>query len=427
MKITHIHIKNLLGIQDLELTPGAVTVISGQNGTGKTSVIESVKAALSKGHDATLLRKGEKAGEAVLVLDDGLEIRKRVTEKTSTTTMTAADGSKISKPASELDKLIDLLSVNPVEFLSASPKERARILLETLPIKLDVEELARITKLPINPVGEPLAYLDSLRKQIYDDRTGVNRAVKEKEATIQQMIQTMPEAPGGASGDENELRAMVAQADTQKAAELERIGSKLQGIRDDTAAKIAAIREEAERQVQALRDALAERETKAASVRERVITSHAEAVREPLAALAAIAADRNNAARREQAVQLIKQMEKGCEDLREHSENQTEALKNLDLYRASLLESLPIPGLEIVNGDVYRNGVHFDRLNTAQKVDVAVEVAKLRAGTLGIVCVDGIELMDSATFEQFCTKAAESGLQMIVSRVTDGQFNIESK
>jgi len=66
MRVSKPEIKNLLGIEQLEIAPGSVTVISGKNASGKTSVLESIKAALGGGHDGTLLRKGAKEGEIFL-------------------------------------------------------------------------------------------------------------------------------------------------------------------------------------------------------------------------------------------------------------------------------------------------------------------------------------------------------------------------
>ena len=78
-KIAKIRINNILGIDELEFDAGQFNQISGPNGTGKTSVLEAIKATLRGGHDATLLRTGAEKGETVLVLDDGTEIAKRVT------------------------------------------------------------------------------------------------------------------------------------------------------------------------------------------------------------------------------------------------------------------------------------------------------------------------------------------------------------
>lgn len=111
-------------------------------------------------------------------------------------------------------------------------------------------------------------------------------------------------------------------------------------------------------------------------------------------------------------------------ELEEDARRQARALDEIEAYKEELLAGLPIPGLEVRDGDVFRNGVQFDRLNTAQQVDIAVEIAKLRAGELGVCCVDGIELLDSGAFDEFRERALDSGLQLFVSRVTDDAFQI---
>ena len=58
----------------LEVPKGEIVAIVGANGSGKTSVLETIQAVLKGGNDATLLREGAAKGEAVLVLDDGTEI-----------------------------------------------------------------------------------------------------------------------------------------------------------------------------------------------------------------------------------------------------------------------------------------------------------------------------------------------------------------
>ena len=41
-------------------------------------------------------------------------------------------------------------------------------------------------------------------------------------------------------------------------------------------------------------------------------------------------------------------------------------------------------------------------------------------------CVDGIELLDSATFDAFRERAIDSGLQLFVSRVSDHDFQVKT-
>lgn len=438
MKVTHIKISNILGVAELELSPGAFNEISGPNGAGKTSVLEAIRSVITGGHDATLLRKGEEKGEVVLVLDDGTEIRKRVTDRASPVEVVQG-GKKISRPADLIKSLTDTMSANPVDFLRASKKDRVKVLLEAMPIEIDVSRLRGIAGINIAPAPgvHALALIQSVHKQLYDERTGTNRAIKEKQSTINQLQLALPDAPEGVSGSEDELQAKLEEANGAKEAELTRIREKLDGIVKDNQSKIDAIRAETQAKIDEIKaeatakvDAIvaAERdiEQKANAQREKAIARHTDQVAPIKQALELIRTDRSNAAKREQALATIKAMQNELVDLESDAESVNEALAGVEKYKNDLLSSLPIPGLEVVEGEIIRNGVPFDRLNTAQQVDIAVEIAKLRAGELGLVCVDGAELLDSKAFEEFKNKSLASGLQLFVTRVADGEFGVKS-
>jgi len=439
MQINHIRISSILGIDELELSPKGFTTISGPNGTGKTSVLEAIKGALAAGHDATLLRNGAEKGEIVLVLDDGMEISKTVKPGASSTTV-RRDGEKISRPAEAIKALTDALSVNPIDFLLAKPKDRTRVLLEAMPLEADTEHLTEIAGIQISaqPGVHALHVIDQVHKQVYDARTGTNRAVKEKQATINQLEAAVPPQPEGVEGDEQELSQRIADADAARSLLLGKIDTKLQGLRTKTQQDIDAVRAEVQRKIdeakaegQASVDAInaeqAEQERKAAAARENANAKHTETTQPLLAQLQVIRNDREAAGRRKQTIDTIATMQTEYDQLKAEAEQQTNALAAIEQYKSDLLASLPIPGLEVRDGEIYRNGVVFDRLNTAQQVEVAVEVAKLRAADLGVVCVDGLELLDSATLAAFRESALDSGLQLFITRVTDGEgFQIET-
>lgn len=98
---------------------------------------------------------------------------------------------------------------------------------------------------------------------------------------------------------------------------------------------------------------------------------------------------------------------------------------DLAKLKNDLLSNLSLTGLELIDGDIYYNDVIYDKLNTAQQIEFAVEIAKLRAGEVGIICVDGIERLDNETYTEFKKKAIESGLQLIVTKVTNGDLNLK--
>jgi len=125
--------------------------------------------------------------------------------------------------------------------------------------------------------------------------------------------------------------------------------------------------------------------------------------------------------------ELVGQFHQECQKLKDESEKLSGALTGLDNLKENLLRELPIQGLEIKEGEIYCKDIIFDKLNTAEQVKIAVEVAKLRANELGIICVDGIERLDKDTFNEFKSKAIESGLQMIVTKVGDSALNIHTE
>lgn len=429
MRIQHVKISNILGITELELTPQGYTQISGPNGTGKTSVLEAIKAALGVGEDATLLRNGAERGEVVLVLDDGTEIRKAVSQAGARTTVKGPDGKPLPKPAAVIQGLADVLSVNPVDFLLAKPKERVRVLLESMPLSADVERLQQLSGVQVeaDPGAHALTVIEEVRKQVYDDRTGTNRAVKEKEVTISHLRQALPEAPGGVEGDEATLQAEIDAAAAARDTTLERIRKKLDGLTAEAQQKIDEIKAESQRQIDAVKAELAEQSAKAAAAREKAIAAHADATQPKTAALATLRANRDAVARRKGTLETITKLETELEALRQDAARQTQALDDIDAYKVELLQSLPIPGIEVRDGELYVDGVLLDRVNTARQVRIAVDLAKLRAGDLAVACVDRIEALDKESREALRKGALEAGLQLFVTRVTDtGEFAINT-
>lgn len=439
MKIQHIRISNILGITELELSPGGtLTEISGDNGLGKTSVLEAIKAAMSGGHDATLLRDGAEKGEIVLVLDDGVQLHKTVTAFKSTLDL-VKDGKKIPRPSDTIKGLTDLMSVNPVDFLIAPKKDRVKVLLEAMPIEVDAEKLSAISRIPVTAQAglHGLALIELVRNQVYEDRTGSNRAVKEKEATINQLTIAMPEVPGGADGDEDQLQKDLDAGRTARDAETSRIDAKLTSLRAESATKVQQAKEQAQTEIDAIkatmqaaidteRAALADTEGKAGRVRQKAVDGFTTMAQPINATLDAIRSDRNAFAKREATKATIEQMESELEGLRGDAEIQSQAIEAIDQYKSDLLDSLPIPGLEVKDGELFRNGLAFDRLNTAQQVDIAIEIAKLRAGDLAVCCVDRFECLSPATLEEFKKRAEQSNLQLFVTRVEPGELTIRT-
>lgn len=421
MQIKKIKIENILGISSMEFEAGKFTEITGKNGEGKTSVLEAIKSALKSGHDATLLRTGSKGGEAVIVLDDGVQITKKIGESDSTTIVTDADGKRVNKPASVIKQLTDMMSVNPVDFLRSTKKERVSVLLESLPIVADSQRLEAITGLSDIPDGHALIVLESIYRLIYDNRTGLNRAIKEKRATINQLSETLPDQIEDGA-DQSDLLIQLKQHDDERDHRLNEIETKLGLYRVDHELKV----EELQKKINAEKQSFASILEKSNIAKNNARQKHAEnttAIRENIAA---IQEQQKQAAKHESTRQTIVMMSEQAADMQNDADTMSLALTNLETYKSELLGSLPIQGLTVIDGEIYRNNVQFDRLNTAQQVEISIEIAKLRAGNLPVCCADGLELLDSERFEEFKKQSIESGLQLFVTRVTDDALEIKT-
>lgn len=451
MRVSKISITNILGIEGLEIAPGTITCLSGANGAGKTSVIEAVRSVLSGGHDATLLRNGATEGEVVLVLDDDTTIRRRVTEGKSDITVSHPQFGKISKPAAYIKKLADALSLNPIQFLTAPKKQRVDILLEAIPMKVTAADLGSVPMVALKGIdldAHALEVIGAVSKSVYDLRTGVNRSATDKRSTIRQMSATLP--PAAPEGDWNDVLTATTgewqalhKATSAKLAEIEaeRITAKEAAdeeafasatkVREDLQAAIDKLKAEANAEIARLTEGeseaceRADAEAKAKREAEEAAFRPKEA--ELKEAIGHARAMVEQQAQAEKAREYIATLTDEAGQLEAESAKLTDALSGLNTLKASLLKDLPIEGLSVQDGEIFIDGVPFDRVNTAERVSVAIQVAGLRAGELGLVAVDGLECLDSETFKEFQAAAEESGLQFVISKVTDGPLTISTE
>ncbi len=106
----------------------------------------------------------------------------------------------------------------------------------------------------------------------------------------------------------------------------------------------------------------------------------------------------------------------------------TDALSQLQTVKTDLLSKLPIKGVTIEDGDLFVDGIAFDRVNEGRKSEIAIQISELRAKDteFPLICVDGLERLDSESWDRFVEAANKSTCQFIGARVTDGDFEIST-
>mgnify|MGYP001003533887 CR=1 FL=1 len=416
MKVQKIRISNILGLETLEFAPGRVTVISGRNGAGKSSVLEALKYALTGGTDATIKRKGAEKGEVVIELDEATVTRP--TDKAAE--VTVAGVGPIRRVAEFLRSRIDSLSFNPVQFLLAPKDKRTEWFLEMVPVEVGDDELraAGVETLP-PPARNGLDRIAAATKLVYDARTGVNRALKEKRAAVAQLAEGVVEVP------EIDLATMQAEKDRLTAA----LSEDVDAVKDRAAGLLKKIREDAQARIDAIKATLADEER---IIQEEMIleTERLRGIAQPAieAAAGQLAAGQEKAklaAQTAKTRELIARMTTEAAALEVETGRYTATLDNLDALKVRALDRLPIKDVEIRDGEILVGGIPFDRVNTAARVQFVLNVAMLRKGSLPLVLIDGLECLDPETFEAFVKAAASCDAQFICTRVTEGPLEVK--
>jgi hypothetical protein len=91
-----------------------------------------------------------------------------------------------------------------------------------------------------------------------------------------------------------------------------------------------------------------------------------------------------------------------------------------------MCSDMPIPGLDVSGNVVTVNGVPWSQLNTAKRIQIAVQVACLRFGDAKFrpVFIDGAEALDSESMAIMDKQLKSHGAQAFIARVADHDLEI---
>jgi len=443
LRVTKLKLRNVMGIENFELSLGKFTHIKAPNGTGKTSLAKGLESLFDGGANAAkILRNGSDDGEEILEINDGeYSFQKTFTE--SKTTFKARENGKISKtsPIELLQSLINKKSANPISFFTASKEERKQILLSAMPIQCDAERMKSITGMDGDYEGNAWDVIKASRDLIYKDRTITNAAAKERRNTAFQVSQTVPEQPLILVDTSSLLDEKKVHEDI-KDAKLKAIDDQMSRIETkfnlnseeikttfDLNAKIISDKiKDLEKDLQQNKMnraekisennlILSENKTKAQAARDARTAEYKLAVSEIDAKLREAKLADENEGRIKQSRELIVLKTKEADELESTSEIQTLAINNLDSYKIELMSSLPVEGLEIEGDRITHNGIDFDSVNEAKKMEISFEIAMLQCGKVPFMFVDGAERLDAKNFKLFKDRAMQTEAQYLVMSV----------
>ena len=390
VKINELQIENLKRIRAVKIEPtqNGLTVIGGNNGQGKTSVLDSIAWALGgeKYRPSSPQREGSIIPPNLhITLSNGLVVERK--GKNSSLVVTDPNGHKGGQQL--LNEFVEQLALDLPKFTAASGKGKAETLLKII------------------GVGDQLAKLDQEEQRIYQERLTIGRIADQK-AKFAKEMPTYPDAPKdlvSASELIRQQQEILArngenQRKRQNATQLEERAGQLQS--------------EIDRLNQELTKVLADLEI----AKKSVAFLHDESTAE-------LEANIQNIEQINIQVRANLDREKAEEDAQHYSDQYNELtgkIEDVRQSRKSLLDgaAMPLPGLSIDNGELTYQGKYWDCMSSAEQLKVSTAIIRQLNPECGFVLIDKLEQMDLDTLREFGQWLESEGLQAIATRVSTG-------
>ena len=400
MKILQLTAENVKKLKVVDITPETdVVQITGKNGSGKTSVLDSIWWALggTKEIQTMPIRKGQESARIKLDLGEIIVTRK-FTEKGSTLTVENAEGARFPSPQKMLDDLIGELSFDPLAFA-------------TMESASQYKELKRIAKIEVD-----LDALDAQNKLDYETRTLRNREEKEYRTR--------------ADGFEFKFEAMARPIDVNAlVTELSNaaqhnadIDTRIQR-RQDTAGWITATNDDIvalEAKIVALRKQVAEWQEKLDKAEPLPAKIIVDDLREKIADAQARNAEFALRAERDKLVEQAKTAEAASEALTAKMAERTRTKED-----AIAAAKMPIEGLSLSDGRVLLNGIPFDQSSGAEQLRTSVAIAMAANPKLKVIRIKDGSLLDDDGLALIEGLAKGNGYQVWIERVdSSGKIGI---
>lgn len=402
MRIIRLEAENVKRLRAVDITPdGNVVTISGRNGQGKTSVLDAIWLALA-GKSATKdtsrpIRDGAESARVQLELEEIVVTRTWTDKGTQLKVESAGGTTRFNSPQAMLDGLIGALSFDPLAFAHADPKDQLKTLLGLVQLPFDPEDLA----------------LE--RKEVFDERTIVNRNVKQLAGQLAGMPEPPPDLPDAelSAGDiVSAIRAAEAHS-----AENERVTREWNAACDDVPrheAEVARLREALAEAEARLEEAVSRCEGLGAAVEALEPAPSTADLEAKLADLEATnAAVRDAAARRAVAERLA--------DAEAESKHLTERLAAIDASKGEALAAaqLPVEGLGFDDEGVTYNGVPFQQASAAEQLRVSVAMAMALNPEIRVIRITDGSLLDSGNLALIAEMADEHDFQVWIEKVDE--------
>lgn len=372
----------------LEPSPTGLTIIGGRNEQGKTSVLDALSWAL--GGEKYRPSKAQREGSVIppslkVTLSNGIVVERK--GKNSALKVTDPNGNKSGQQL--LNSFIETLALDLPQFMNATPKEKANILLRII------------------GVGDKLYELEHREQELYNKRHTIGQIADQKTKFAAEMehYEGVPEIPVSAS-----------QLIAQQQEILARNGEN-QRMRQHKA--------QCDRELEQARQALDEAKRRFAQAQANAATAAKSA--EDLVDESTTELEQNIADIETLNVKIRANLDKAKaeEEAKDYSDQYAALTAEIEETRKAKYEllhgaDLPLEGLSVEDGELTFNEQKWDNMSGSQQLRVATAIVRRLNPECGFVLLDKLEQMDTQTLADFGAWLEAEGLQAIATRVSDG-------
>lgn len=443
MKVSLFRFKNCLGIDELEVKPGKITLIQGKTGAGKTSILETIeKFFTNKGCRPKFVKGDAEKAETYILLDDGTEMKKTFNQDGKPSYVSVVQNGMSPKNVETfLKSLMSDAQINPIKWMELPDSEQNKAILETIPMQVTREELIDwVGEVPsafgkeVDLSQHALKVCKDVENYYYEKRKSVNSELKVLKADVENLKKKIPE---GYNADEWRTVSLQEKYEAvTKANEINSNRIKCQAQIDTVNTRVEAIKTERDLKVKQLEDEI-KRLKADAEERINIEQRNVEIAKRYLEKNSGIDIAPLDAAYKE--AEEMKSFIKTYDEWQEKSaklsivEKEAKTLTDkIEFMRTKpqmLLSkaNMPIEGLSIdAGGNVLINELPIKNLSDGEKMEFVMSIVKATAGPLKLILIDGFEKLSPERQKLFMDNALKDDFHYIVTKVTDSDMQIVS-
>ena len=442
--------------------------MTGQKGTGKTSVLDAIRYALTNSSQRDwIIRKGDDEGEIIVETDSGLVIDRKTRTSKADAVSVREGSSRVPRPESFLKSIITPLQLNPVEFTQMTKNEQNRAILDLIEFDWDINWIReQFGEIPAGVdydqnILQVLSDIQSDKGVYFMSRQDINRDIRNKRAFVEDIAKDIPSDYQAEKWRSYDISAryseLMRRRDENSNIERAKVfrdsyKSKLTGLEAEREIAISAAERAVNLERDELNSSIAKLEAEIRAAREKLSTLDEKrkdkcraAELEFEAAKAKLDKDTHIAmeyAEREmlpvddiqeeidEAEKMrshlneydrMKSMQEEIKKLIAQSEEYTAKIELARTLPGKILQDakLPVEGLTVENGIPLINGLPVSNRSDGELLELCVEIAISKPNRLQIILIDGAEKLDDESRRRLYAKCKEKGLQFIATRTTN--------